>query len=156
MTTIYNVHIYREMRLVYGSIEAATHEEAAAIARDKPTDQADEIADCDGENIAALVDVQGDEDYGESRIIDFEAERQRQAAPRMLAALRAFIDADAMAEECGEWKWESLEHAFNLARGAIAKADAAGIRPAEALPPVIAGKPCGAGPDEGHGQAEGA
>src|SRR5271157_120337 len=34
--TIYNVHIYREMRLVFGGIEADTQETAAAIARDKP------------------------------------------------------------------------------------------------------------------------
>ena len=44
--TIYNIHIYREMRLVYGGIEADSQEAAAAIARDKPTDQADSIEDC--------------------------------------------------------------------------------------------------------------
>ena len=107
--TIYNVHIYREMRLVFGGIEADTPEAAASIARDKPTEEADSIDDCDGETLAALVDVAGDEEYKQSRFIDFESERQRKAAARMLAALRAFIEADAMAEECHEWKWENLE-----------------------------------------------
>ena len=45
---IYNVHIYREMRLKFDGIEATTPEAAAEIARDKPTDQADEIDDCEG------------------------------------------------------------------------------------------------------------
>ena len=97
MTTIYNVHIYREMRLVYGGIEANSHEEAAAIARDRLTDDADSIEDCDGETMAALVDVQGDEDYRHSRAIDFEGVRERKAASRMLAALTWLLDdlADA-------------------------------------------------------------
>jgi hypothetical protein len=126
--TIYNVHAFREMRLVFGGIEADSHEAAAAIARDKPTQDADSIDDeCDGETIGALVDVAGDEDYAQSRMIDFEPERQRRAAPKLLGALKAFIEADALAEECGEWKWENLDHAFELARGAIAEAEAAGI-----------------------------
>src|SRR4051794_31531924 len=59
--TTYNVHIYREMRLVFGGIRAESHEAAATIARDKPTEHADDIADCDGETFYACVDVQGDE-----------------------------------------------------------------------------------------------
>ena len=152
----YNVHIYREMRLVYGGIEAATHEQAAAIARTRPTDQADSIDDCEGETFAALVDVQGDEDYDESRIIDFEAERQRRAAPRLLAALQAFVEADALAEECHEWKWENLEHAFELAREAIAEAESAGILQAEAISPVIAAEPGGGLPGAERGKTGGA
>lgn len=131
--TIYNIHIYREMRLVYGGIEANSHEAAAAIARDRPTDQADSIVECDGETIAALVDVAGDEEYAQSRIIDFEPERQRRAAPKLLAALKTFIEADALADECHEWKWENLEHAFRLAREAVAEAEAAGL---VSLPPA--------------------
>ena len=133
MTNTYNVHIYREMRLVFGGIEADTPEAAATIARDKPTDEADSIDDCEGESLSALVDVQGDEDYEDSQFIDFEAEQQRKAAPRMLAALRAFIEADAMAGECHEWKWENLEHAFRLARDAVAEAEAACPPPAPSV-----------------------
>jgi hypothetical protein len=39
--TIFNVHIYREMRLVFSGIEADTHEAAAAVARDRATDDAE-------------------------------------------------------------------------------------------------------------------
>ncbi len=60
------MHIYREMRLIFADIEADTPEAAAAIARDKPTGDADDIEDCEGEKLTALVDVAGDEDYGQS------------------------------------------------------------------------------------------
>ena len=35
--TNYNIHIYREIRLVFRDIKAETPEAAAAIARDRPT-----------------------------------------------------------------------------------------------------------------------
>ena len=119
---IYNVHIYREMRLRFDGIEASTPEAAAEIARDRSTDHADEIDDCNGVTLAALVDEAGDDEYERSVAIDFECERERKAAAERLLVLRAFIEADRMAEECGEWKWENLHHAFALARAAIANA----------------------------------
>lgn len=67
--TIYNVHIIREMRLKFEGIEADTPEAAAVIARDKPTSEADDINDCEGESFSAVVDVEGDEDYVQSRFI---------------------------------------------------------------------------------------
>src|SRR5690348_6631257 len=85
----YNIHIYREMRLLFTGIEAASPEEAAAIARDRDTDDADEIADCNGETLAALVDVAGDDSYAHSRCIDFEDEQLRRAAPKLVEALKA-------------------------------------------------------------------
>jgi hypothetical protein len=91
MTNIYNVHIYREMRLVFGGIAADTPEAAATIAYDKPTDEADSIDDCDGETLSALVDLQGDEEYEQSRIIDFDNERLRKAVPELLASLEAIL-----------------------------------------------------------------
>ena len=54
-------------------ISAETPEAAAAIARDKPTDDCVEIGDCEGETLSAVVDVAGDEEYEQSRFIDFEA-----------------------------------------------------------------------------------
>ena len=137
--TTYNVHVYREMRLVFGGIEAATHEEAATLARSKPTDQADEIADCEGENIAALVDVQGDEDYGESRIIDFEAERQRQAAGALLSTMKATAELRRRWRSQDETETiDSIEYMDGLDSleldSAIAKAEAAGIAPPPADP----------------------
>jgi len=85
--TKYNVHIYREMRLRFDGIEAESPDEAAEKARILHFDEADDWSDCEGESLAALVDVAGDEEYGQSCLIDFEAERQRKAAAEMLAAL---------------------------------------------------------------------
>jgi hypothetical protein len=95
--TIYNVHIFREMKLRFDGIEAETPEGAAAIARDKLT-QADDLDDCDGETFSALVDVHGDEEYEKTRLIDFEAERARKAVPTLLAACRWM-----MSELCVAW-----------------------------------------------------
>ena len=67
----YIVHIYREMLLTYGTIEAETPHEAAMNARDLPTRDADDITDCDGATLAALVDVRGDEGFDQSRLIEF-------------------------------------------------------------------------------------
>ncbi|WP_152053051.1 hypothetical protein [Tautonia marina] len=78
---LYNVHLYREMRLTFRGIEAASHEAAAAIARERQAEEADDTDDCDGQEFAALVDVAGDEEYTQSRMIDFEPERLRKAAP---------------------------------------------------------------------------
>jgi len=81
--TRYHVHIYREMRLLFEGIEAATPEDAARIAAERPTGETGVIDDCNGENLAALVDIDGDENYAQSRLIDFEPERLRKAAPAM-------------------------------------------------------------------------
>jgi len=125
--TLFNVHLYREMHLLFTAIEAETPEAAASIARTRPTDEADHIDDCDGANLGALVDEVGDKDYERSVMIDFECERERKAAAEMLATLRAFVAADQLAAECGEWKWENLEPAFAQARAAIATAEAAAL-----------------------------
>src|SRR5438105_477814 len=85
----YNVNLYREMLLHRPGIEAGSPEEAAQVARDQPTDQAEKIHDCEGETLSALVDLPGDEEYRHSVNVYFEAERLRQAAPEMLRALQA-------------------------------------------------------------------
>ena len=89
--TLYNVHIYREMRLFFPTVQARTPEEAAVKARDFGTADADEITSCDGETLAALVDVVGDDQYEQSVMIDFETERFRKAAPELLDAIPALI-----------------------------------------------------------------
>lgn len=89
--TQYHVHLYREMRLFFPCIEAESPEAAAAIAASNLTADADDVQDCDGENLAALVDVAGDDDYGQSVMIDFEPERQRKAATSLLSALKALL-----------------------------------------------------------------
>jgi hypothetical protein len=130
--TKYILHLYREMKLSYADIEADTPEAAAAITRDKPTDQADSIDDCEGENLAALIDVAGDEDYSESVTIDFEAERQRKAAPMLLDALKLCHEQLSLwvadSETC-EMSPED-EDALAKASYAITQAKAAGISPA--------------------------
>jgi len=121
--TLYNVHIYREMRLKYEGIQAATPEQAAEIAGDKPTGDADEIEDCEGYTSTALVDVVGDEEYQHSRWIDFEPERLRNAAPLLLEALDCLlaqtVDQDL---KYGIGLSEGEEDARAKALAAIAKA----------------------------------
>jgi hypothetical protein len=89
--TLYNVHIYREMRLYFPAIEAATPEEAARIAGNKLTKDAEYTEDCDGDNLTALVDLVGDDGFEQSVTIDFEPERLRKAALELLAVLSRFL-----------------------------------------------------------------
>jgi len=91
MTKRYNVHIYREMRLFFPNIDADTPETAAAIARDKLTDEADSVNDCNGDDFSALVDEVGDEQYERSVMIDFNAEQQHKIVPQLLDALRDLL-----------------------------------------------------------------
>ena len=111
--TLYTVHLYREMRLLFERIEADTTEAAAAIARDRLTEEADDISDCDGENLAALVDVVGDDQYEQSVTIDFDAERLRKAAPQLLAACQMVVD---------RWEHGDLAEAARVCAAAIAEA----------------------------------
>jgi hypothetical protein len=139
--TKYNVHINREVRLVFESIEADSHEAAAAVACDKHPAAADDIDDCDGETFSAQVDVAGDEDSSQFVTIDFESERIRKSAPKLLVSLEALLpyaeneaysldklkdspEAEAEAERA----WKAVE----AAQAAIAQAKAAGILPAAA------------------------
>jgi hypothetical protein len=86
--TLYNVHIYREMRLYFPGIEADEPEQAAKTAADMPTGEAEYTEDCDGDNFAALVDVVSDDEFERSVTIDFEPERLRKAATELLSALK--------------------------------------------------------------------
>ncbi|RUL89448.1 hypothetical protein [Tautonia sociabilis] len=70
--TLFNVHIYREMRLRFDGIEADSPEAAAAIARERTAEDASIVEECDGITLAALVDEVGDEEYERSVTIDFE------------------------------------------------------------------------------------
>jgi hypothetical protein len=121
--TMHNVHTYRELKLRFDRIEAESPEAAAAIARDKPTDEADDIDDCDSETFSALVDVVGDEEYEQSRVIDFEPERLRNAAPKMLSALKYALEF-LEANDDGE---EDVTSRVAAVRAAIDEAKAAGI-----------------------------
>ena len=89
--TKYNVHLYRELRLFFRDIEAATPAAAAAIAREGHTSDADDIDECDGQDLAALVDVVGDEGFDRSVTIDFEPERTRKAVQALLDAAELVV-----------------------------------------------------------------
>jgi hypothetical protein len=135
--TIYIVHMYRQMKLRFDGVEADTPEAAAAIARGKPTGEADDIDDCDGEDFAALVDVAGDEEYEQSRTIDFEPERQRKNAPKLLEALK-------IAEGFVQWALDhgadddAIAAALTFIRTIIAEAEISSIRPEPNGPPLLA------------------
>ncbi len=70
--TLYNVHIYRELRLRFDGIEAESPEAAANIARAGLTEDADHIEPCDGDTFAAFVDGVRDEEFRQSQVIDFD------------------------------------------------------------------------------------
>lgn len=113
---LFDVHLYREMRLNFTDIEAENHEAAATIARDLSLKVADDFDECDGETFYACVDVQGDELYEHSRWIDFDGERLRMAASKLLAACKVALAAmeaqleadDPQARTQVEWEAEPL------------------------------------------------
>jgi len=124
--TQYIVHLYREMRLSFTGIEADTPQAAAAIAAGKPTDDADNIEDCDGQDLSALVDLAGDEDYSQSVTVDFEGERHRKAASALLAAID-YVRATLKLRQLDEATDDEVEEALRIAEAAIATAKTAGI-----------------------------
>ncbi len=125
--TLYNVHLYREMRLFFPGIEASTPAEAAGIAAGKMTCDAASTEDCDGENLAALVDVVGDPEFRQSIAIDFERERLRKAAPELLEALDYLLAQTVdMDLKYGITLSEGEEEARAKALAVIAKATADG------------------------------
>jgi hypothetical protein len=128
--TTYNVHLYREMRLLFERIEADTPEAAASIARETLTDDANDIEDCNGEDLGALVDVIGDEDYSQSVTIDFEAERHRKAAAKLLDALRWITRCPMISGPVGTTAYIVSDERMAQALTAVAEAEAAGILPA--------------------------
>jgi len=126
--TLYNVHIYREIRLTFRGIDADTPNAATTIARDGLASDADDINDCDGADFCAIVDVAGDEEFKRSIIIDFGAERLRKAAPVLSEALAwlatASEDLDAAIDGATDQfnsERAELQAACHNAREALAK-----------------------------------
>lgn len=122
--TIYNVHLYREMRLRFGGIEAESPEAAAEAVRRLTLEAADVVDECDGADFAALVDVAGDEEFGRSVTVDFEGEGLRKAAPELLAALTLALRALNTAPRFRVGDTDSYRIA-SVVDAAIAKAGAA-------------------------------
>ena len=121
--TLYNVHIYREMKLRFDAIEAGSPEAAANIARDGLTEDADDMEPCDGETFSALVDVVGDDEFTQSVTIDFESERLRKTASELLDALQTL--AEQADQDCpAEYRTRHFVDALEQAHVVIAKATA--------------------------------
>ena len=116
--TTYNVHLYREMRLVFLGVEAASQEEAAHRVFQLPSDAAESFEDCEGRTLGALVDVRGDREHNQSKMFDAEDGRLLDAGPAMLDALQ---DVAAFLEENYDHNEPAMQRA-DKARAAIAKA----------------------------------
>jgi hypothetical protein len=128
--TLYNVHLYREMRLFFPAIEAGTAGEAARLAEAKPTGEAEYTEDCEGESLAALIDLVGDDGFSRSVIIDFEPERRRKAAMELFEALDYLLEQTVdMDLKHGVALTEGEADAREKALAAIAKASETGCRP---------------------------
>ena len=115
--TLYHVHIYREMRLHFRDVRATSVEDAARLTADRPTDEADTIDDCEGETLAALVDLDGDSEYAQSRLIDFRAQRRSE----LLSALRSL---EAALNHHAHWLPTMPAHLARTVRQAIILAHA--------------------------------
>lgn len=96
--TLYNVHIYRELRLTFEGIEAMSPAEAATLAQDMPTDQAVAIEDCGGENLRAQVGESDDEAFDRAVTVDFAAERLRGATPDLIELSHEVVTARSAGE----------------------------------------------------------
>ena len=133
----YNIHVYREMKLRFDGLEAESPEAAAEYACNHLASEASSIDDCDGLNLAALVDVVGDEEFSQSVTIDFEPERIRKAAPKLRDALRWITCCPMINGPVGTTAYIISDERMALARAAIAEADAAGIVSQPAAPELL-------------------
>lgn len=119
---MYTIHLYREMKLRFDDVIAPSAHAAADLAYEMPTGQAAAIGECDGETFSALADLADDENYEHSQMIDYPAERLRQAAPQLLEACELLDWAYRNGQETGSVSWEALNDAWAIARAAILKA----------------------------------
>ena len=104
----YTVHLYREVCLTFTGVTAGTPEEAAAVVRDTESEACVRWQDCEGETFSALVDLDSDEQFEHSRVIDFPEGRLRHAAPEL---------ADALEYLLGQTVNMDLAHGIGLTEG---------------------------------------
>lgn len=107
----YNVHIYRETRILYQDIKADTPEAAAESCRDLPSDAGCDSVDCDGQTFAAVVDTQGDP-HCDGKDILFEEGRLRRAAPAQ-AIILDLVQLGLMTLEEGEAEFDDVMYWFD-------------------------------------------
>ena len=83
----------------------------------------DGIEDCEGEKVAALVDVAGDEEYRRPLTIDFKPEPLGEYSRKLLDALRICSGFVQWAQDHGA-DWEATAAALAFITSAITEADA--------------------------------
>jgi hypothetical protein len=123
----YKVHVYREMRIVFDNIEADSVEAAAKVAAIKHFDERDDFSDCEGVNLSALVDQQGEPD---GTLIDFEDGRMLRVSEKLLATVRKLlpeIDAEVEQREHGgnAEDWNALKCLSDEAHAVVREATGA-------------------------------
>lgn len=123
--TLFHVHLYRVMCLSYGGIAADSPESAAAIARERPSEDADSLDDCDGESLAALVDTAGDELHERSVLIDLTAGQEPPSTTELSRALRSLLDATGELDAAIEDTTGAFDAERRLLRIAYRQAEAA-------------------------------
>ena len=109
--TTYDVHIYREMRILYRNIEADTPEAAAEACRDLPSRQGFDPVDCDGQTFAAVVDIAGDP-HCDGKDILFEEGQLRRAAPAQ-AVILDLAQSGLMTLGDGEAEFDDVMYWFD-------------------------------------------
>lgn len=122
----FRVHVYREMRLVFEGIEADTPQAAAHIAAEKHFDHCDDWSDCEGTNLAALVDEDNAANPDEAQdgiVVDFEDGRMLRSSYKLLAALNTLlpeIDAEIEQRRHGgnDEDWKELKRLSDEAHSA--------------------------------------
>jgi hypothetical protein len=113
----YRVHLYREMRIVFDDIEADSAQAAAELASEKHFDDRDGFSDCEGVNLAALVDQEGDPD---GTLIDFKDGRMLRASDSLLSCLKDVLSRFRSCIGGGNGKIEGDDEAIRSAEAAIA------------------------------------
>ena len=114
--TIHNIHIYREMRLVFAGIEADTPQQAAKIAYERTTSEADRVEDCEGDSLAAVVDTLNAAGEIESETpVDFTIQRKLDAFHRLLPAAELVL---------ARWETGDLAEAVRMLDDSVAEANA--------------------------------
>ncbi len=109
--TLYHVYLRREIGVKFLDIEADSPEEAASTVRGMATGFADRIDDC--EDLSARIDVAEPGQAQPAVTLDFPAGRIRQAAPKLLAALKKLMPfVQEHHEELFE-RWRENSHAKN-------------------------------------------
>jgi hypothetical protein len=113
----YRVHLYREMRIVFDNIEAHSAQAAAELASERHFDDRDDFSDCEGVNLAALVDEEG---HTDGTLIDFEDGRKLRASESLLSSLKDILSRFRSCIGGGNGKIEGDDVAIRRAEGVIA------------------------------------